>query len=91
MAIRLYAVDHGQRPQALTQLLPEYLHGTPVDPFSVTEDTLKYDPDADYPCLYSVWTDGGDEGGVSRRDVDGRRTLGSGDLPFYLDGRPPQQ
>jgi len=44
VAIRLYEVDHGQRPDTLEQLVPDYLSAVPRDPFTLDEP-IKYRPE----------------------------------------------
>ena len=80
LAARLYAADHGGRyPEALRDLVPDYLPAVPPDPFSKTGATLLYvNPAADpeKPRVYSVDENGDDNGGVEpdprlpRRDYD---------------------
>ena len=43
-AIRLYEIDHGRRPDRLEDLVPTYLPAVPIDPWSLTEQTLRYKP-----------------------------------------------
>jgi hypothetical protein len=84
LAIRLYELDHGSRPQQLRELVPEYLAELPADPFGDGRATYMYHPDADPPVLYSIGSNGVDDGGVllSRRD--------DGDTPFFLNGIRPE-
>ena len=89
LAIRLYEVDHGQRPTALAQLVPDYLEAIPADPFAADGRPIVYAPDAAPPVLYSVGGDGVDDGGAFR--VRGRgwvyhKVL---DIPFFLNGDRP--
>jgi len=44
LAIRLYEADHGQRPDTLEQLVPDYLPAVPRDPFTLDEP-IKYKPE----------------------------------------------
>jgi hypothetical protein len=44
LAIRLYEADHGQRPETLDQLVPDYLPAVPRDPFTLDEP-IKYRPE----------------------------------------------
>ena len=43
LAIRLYEIDHGQRPDTLEQLVPQYLPAVPRDPFTL-DATINYRP-----------------------------------------------
>ena len=91
LAIRLYEVDHGRRPETLTQLVPDYMRKLPVDPFASDGRALAYLPDAHPPILYSISQDADDNGGEftfrsKNRGVD-REQL---DQPFFLDGVRPE-
>lgn len=37
LAIRLYEIDHGQRPDTLEALVPDYLPAVPRDPFTLDQ------------------------------------------------------
>jgi hypothetical protein len=90
LAIRLYELDQGRRPDRLDELVPRYLPAVPQDPLAAYGRPLGYRPDATPPVLYSVGLDGIDQGGqfVLRRDgsVDHR----AADLVFFLDGNRPR-
>jgi len=78
LGIRLYEVDHGQRPEALADLVPVYLPQIPKDPFADNGQTLRYLPYATHPVVYSIGENGLDEEGkVEKR---------AGDVVFFLDG-----
>jgi hypothetical protein len=62
LALRLYETDHGQRPESLSSLVPDYLPFVPEDNFDHGHP-LHYLPHAAQPCLYSVGEDGHDDGG----------------------------
>lgn len=62
LAIRLYQVDHGQRPATLDELVPEYLPALPVDPFTEDAGPLRYLPHGTPPRLYSIGENGVDDG-----------------------------
>ncbi len=91
LALRLYEIDHGQRPQSLAELVPDYLPAVPLDPFDADNGELRYLPDAPSPLLYSVSTNGIDEGGVHGLKDDGRVDLYAHDLPFFLNADRPQR
>ena len=83
LAIWLYALDHGRRPERLEMLVPRYLPSVLDDPFAREGTKLRYAPNAARPLLYSVCVNGIDEGGAFDPAKDARLTK---DLPFYLDG-----
>lgn len=87
LAIQLYVLDHGRRPETLAQLLPDYVAEVPRDPFSAEGAVLLYRPDASPPVLYSVGMDGKDNVGVQTLRSGGRIDLDRSDLPFFLDGK----
>jgi hypothetical protein len=90
LAIRLYELDHGERPTALVELLPDYLDELPIDPFGDGVQTFGYLPDALWPRIYTVGPNGTDDLG----EVGFRITRGVHpehlDPPFFLDGAAPQ-
>jgi hypothetical protein len=86
LAIRLYEIDHGQRPPALNALLEDsvdgpYLNELPIDLFGDGKATFRYIPDSDDPRIYSLGSDGIDDGGVENMATDP-------DIVFSLKGRP---
>jgi hypothetical protein len=90
LAIRLYEIDHGQRPRTLAELVPTYLLAVPLDPFVADGRTVSYLPDAPTPILYCVGLDAVDDGGEyivrDSGSVDGDLK----DQPFFLDGDRPR-
>ncbi len=84
LAIRLYEIDHGRRPELLSELVPVYLPRVPEDPFTENGQTLRYFPDTTHPLVYSIGVDREDDGGRSDRQ---RR---DGDITFFLDGWRPE-
>lgn len=88
LAIRLYEIDHGSRPEQLSQLEPDYLSSIPLDPFSETSHPFKYKPHARNPALYSVGPDGKDDGYALLNDDNYGSFKNRLDIPFLLDGMP---
>ncbi len=89
LAIRLYDIDHGRRPEQLSALVPKYLPVVPVDPFSAQSWSIRYRPDIERPLLYSVGYDGQDDDGTVIILKDGRRDREEkDDIVFYLEGKP---
>jgi hypothetical protein len=89
LAIRLYELDHGQRPLALAELVPAYLPAVPRDPFDPNDGLLPYLPTAPSPLLYSVGPNGIDEGGVFPVSPSGGVDSRVQDMPFFLNGDRP--
>lgn len=55
IAIRLYEADYGQRPDKLSQLVPNYLPSIPVDPYSPTGESIRYNREGIVPGIDSVY------------------------------------
>jgi hypothetical protein len=62
-ALALHRAQHGSYPDALAELTPELLDKAPRDPFS--NQPLLYARRGDGYILYSVFTNGVDDGGLS--------------------------
>ncbi len=88
LALRLYKLDHGQRPATLDELVPEYLPQVPRDAFAANNQPLRYLPNADPPRLYSVGRDGVDQSGQYVTDEYGNIERDSSDQPWFLEGTP---
>lgn len=92
LAVRWYELNHGARPAALGELVPEYLPALSRDPFRCDGETFQYLPQNPNPRLYSVGPNGRDDGGYHVRHP--RVRAGGGgvtnwdetDLVFPLDG-----
>ncbi len=65
LALSAYVTDHGQYPQELSMLVPDYMSAVPEDPFSGGALCYRLD-DYDGYLLYSVGEDTEDNGGVFR-------------------------
>ena len=90
LAIRLYEIDHGQRPPTLAELVPAYLRTVPLDPFVADGRTVSYLPDAPMPILYCVGLDGVDDGGENVLRSSGSVDGDLKDQPFFLNGDRPR-
>lgn len=90
LALRLYELEHGARPEALAALVPEYLPALPADPFSAGGAPLGYLPHADEPLLYSVGKNGLDDGGAYALRSSGGVDSDGPDMPFFLNGDRPR-
>ena len=90
LAIRLYEIDHGQRPADLALLVPDYLPAVPVDPFAPDSAPLRHIRDLEPPILYTVWKDGEDNRGKERNEsgLRGRRWWVGTDRTLYLGPNP---
>ena len=71
-SFRSFAADHvdvakhdhdGRFPANLDALVPEYLPAVPLDPLAANDRPLTYVPGEPRPCVYSVGSDGRDDGG----------------------------
>ena len=85
VAIRLYELDHGVRPEELAALVPDYLGELPRDPFDPASGTFRYRPKAARAGLYSVAKDGKDN---DMREVFHSVGPRECDIVFYLDPEP---
>ncbi len=91
LAIRLYEIDHGRWPSALSDLVSEYLPTIPADPFADDGRPISYCPDATPPVLYSIGQDGVDDGGAYTFRKGGGINWDELDMPFFLDGNRPRK
>jgi len=83
LAISLYQLDNGCRPQTLIELVPEYLASVPIDPMSTDATLFRYVADNTSPLVYSVGLDG-----VDNRGTPMKYPHPEGDLVFYLGEQP---
>jgi len=90
LAIRLYELDHGRRPETLDELVPKYLPAVPDDPHAADGGKIGYKPNAEPPILYSVNLDGIDQRGEFGLDPEGSVDWEVKDLPFFLNGDRPR-
>lgn len=63
LALCAYSREHGRLPEALAQLVPDYLPAVPEDPFTFAQKPLIYRRTSQGHLLYSVGLDGKDDGG----------------------------
>ncbi|MBI5724880.1 MAG: hypothetical protein HZA50_13050 [Planctomycetes bacterium] len=77
LAWRLFAIDKGKPAENLDELVKgKYLGELPRDPFSLQPNPLRLAFKSHKGIIYSVYSDGKDDGGDS------------GDLSIFPDGRP---
>ncbi len=88
LAIRLYVIDNGHRPEKLSALVPAYLPELPIDPFSTQMGSIRYRLEVARPVLYSVGYDGRDDEGSLVLQSDGHVDHERSDILLYLDGQP---
>ncbi|MBN1511899.1 MAG: hypothetical protein JXB13_07780 [Phycisphaerae bacterium] len=84
VAIRLFELDHGRRPDSLDELVPRYLPAVPLDPFAPDGAAIRYRPDATPALLYSVGVDGTDNMGERVIRDDKRVDATCSDISFRL-------
>ena len=89
LALRLYAIERGQRPENLEALVPDYLPYVPRDPFAADDRPMSYLPEATHPILYSVGPDGIDDHGQYELTEEGGVDEHKLDLVFFLNGQRP--
>jgi hypothetical protein len=97
LTIRAYQTDHeGRRPTKLDELVPDYLPAIPNDAMASGKQ-LEYRPDAPRPLVYSVGSNGVNDGGSDawlkpQRHGDTKPERGDGwetlDRCVYLDRLP---
>ena len=92
LAMRLYEIDHGRRPERLVELVPQYLPAVPADPFVAGgKRAISYLPGAKRPRLYCIGTDGEDDGGKYSDKPDEYVDREKYDLLLFLNGGRPGQ
>ena len=69
IALQLYHAQHGNYPEKLNVLVPDYLDELPKDPFS--NQPFVYQKKGTGYVLYSFGSDGDDDGGTSDNSRDG--------------------
>ena len=81
-ALTAYELEHGELPQSLDGLVPDYLTEVPFDPYS--DQPLQYRTKGSQYIVYSVWKNKSDDGG--QRPVNaGSPSPYDGDLSFASD------
>ncbi len=66
LAVERYRLIHGHWPQSLESTVPDFLPHTPTDPFD--GKPLRFRRSEDGVMIYSVGTDGSDDGGKLNRE-----------------------
>jgi hypothetical protein len=79
VAAERYRLRHGTWPASLAALVPEFLRQVPADPYD--GQPLRYRRLPDGVLIYSVSTDGQDDGGTINRE---NPTFPGSDLGFRL-------
>ncbi len=87
LAIRLYELDHTNRPAELSDLAADYLPVVPLDPFASDSAIQQAFTNAGH-VLYSIGEDGVDDYGEDWGATLESRRNRRGDFVFYLDGNP---
>jgi len=91
LAMRLYEIDHGRRPDRLDELAPDYLSSVPRDPYAADDRPIGYAPNASPPVLYCLNVDGVDDGGRFELKIGGGVDGDAADLVFFLNGDRPRR
>jgi len=87
LAIRLYEIDHGNRPVTLRQLIPGYLGKIPKDPMDGSGGEIRYANEDRAPRLYCKSVSG--QGyRQAYADYSGYYVESSEEIGFYINGRP---
>ncbi len=89
LAVWLFEAEHGDWPDRLEELVPEYLPDVPPDPFAGPDHGIAYDPYVEPPILYSVGVNGIDEGGKLPANLSGPQHWLKADMPYFLNGDRP--
>ena len=82
IALQEFQTEHGELPERLEQLVPEYLPAVPQDPFAGKPLTYHLDSPDSYR-LYSIGRDRVDDGG--RPEI-----ISGGDMTYQTDSANPK-
>jgi hypothetical protein len=85
LAVEQWRLKHGGWPDKLQELVPELIDAVPTDPYD--SGTVRCKRTERGVTVYSVGTDGKDDGGVPTVPLHERNADGfaeTGDLPFHL-------
>ena len=74
LAVVMFKRDEGRLPQTLDELVPKYLPSVPEDPFDRKPMKYRLDEDGSW-VVYSVGSDGKDDGGIQDQDKWGHPDL----------------
>ncbi|MBI4121868.1 MAG: hypothetical protein HY461_00900 [Parcubacteria group bacterium] len=81
LALKAYEIDHGQLPERLDQLVPQYVETLPLDPYS--KKPFGYLPAE--KAIYSVGSGRLDRGGTKPSKSNDNRWQGQANPTFYLE------
>jgi hypothetical protein len=81
VALKCYKLEHGDLPDSLEQLVPDYIKTVPLDPFD--EKPIRYSKEK--KMLYSIGEDLIDSGGPTE---DERKDYKEGSLRLLKAGDP---
>ena len=70
LALELFSREHGQYPDKLDELVPDYLSAVPEDSHAPPKAPLRYRRDGEGALIYSVGENGTDDGGVFQKVED---------------------
>jgi hypothetical protein len=91
LAVTAFRKEQGRLPDDVQELVPDALPAMPLDPFSPTGETLRYKRTGDECILYSVGSNGIDEGGRPPDDRNAPDFWDSGDLRLGVEFKPQLQ
>lgn len=90
LAARLYAAEHDDRlPSTLDDLVPKYLPAVPFDPMVADGSAIRYVASGNTPMLYSVGSDGRDDGGLD--SVNSVNRNDPQDIVIHLKRQPREK
>lgn len=73
LAIEIFKIEHGEYPESLTQLVPQYLPKVPADYFDPGQP-IQYKLSSNGYLLFSVGSDGNPDGGLEYTGNDYRKS-----------------
>jgi hypothetical protein len=88
LAIRLYEIEQGRRPEELSELVPRYMRELPGDPFAADGRTFGYLPQAPQALLYSLGEKGRDD---RETYLSGVTSCWDEKRVHFLDGERPSR
>lgn len=88
-AVERFRLAQGRLPDTLEKLVPAFLEEVPVDPFD--GKPMRYFPDEDQFVIYSIGSNGVDDGGYVSRSDRHRRNRDAGDWAWNFESFSREQ